>query len=622
MQTPRRLFDLLEFQMERCPQSDAFAQKVAGKWHLYSTAQVLKSVTELAWGLHLCGIRKGDRVANVTENNRVEWNIIDGAVTTLGAIHLPVYPNISIQDYEFVLNDSGARVAFVSSERLFRMISTLLPRLKDLQAIYTYDHVAGALHWLKLQAAGQEGLREPLNKSALDEIKNKVAPDECAMLIYTSGTTGNPKGVMLSHANLLSNCMACAPLIQSGPHERALSFLPLCHIYERTVVNIYVYLGTSVFYARSLETIGEDLRDVRPHMFSTVPRLLEKIYERIVERGSKLRGLKRALFWRALGIASAFEPDRPMHWVSRMEFAAANYLVFSRWRAALGGRISAIISGSATLQPRLARIFSAAGMPVYEGYGPTEASPVIAVNYAAKGCYKIGTVGPVIPGGSVKIAEDGEILYRGPNVMMGYYHQPELTAEAIDAEGWLHTGDVGEFDGIFLKITDRKKEMFKTSGGKYVAPQQVENIMKESPYISQILVVGENRRFPAALIVPAFNRVIEHFEGIGIHLRSNAEVVVSDKVKALIESEIHRLNRRLGHFAQIKKFVLVAQDWSIAGGDLTPTLKLKRRQLSKKYAKEIESLYFPEKRIGTDVEMQTVTHSPGPASDAREENRV
>jgi long-chain acyl-CoA synthetase len=622
MQTPRRLFDLLEFQMERCPQREAFAQKVGRKWHVYSTAQALKSVNELAWGLHLWGIRKGDRVANVTENNRVEWNIIDAAVTTLGAIHLPIYPNISIQDYEFILNDSGARLTFVSSERLFRIISSLRPRLKDLQAIYTYDLVAGAMHWLRLQTAGQTGLRELPNKAALDEIKKKVGPDECATLIYTSGTTGNPKGVMLSHANLLSNCMACAPLFQSGPHERALSFLPLCHIYERTVVNIYVYLGTSIFYAQSLETIGEDLREVRPHMFSTVPRLLEKIYERILERGSKLRGWRGALFWRALGIASAFEPDRPMHWLSRLEFVAADFLVFSRWRAALGGRIRAIVSGSATLQPRLARIFSAAGMPVYEGYGPTEASPVIAVNYGADGCHKIGTVGPVIPGGMVKIAKDGEILYRGPNVMMGYYQQPELTAEAIDAEGWLHTGDVGEFDGIFLKITDRKKEIFKTSGGKYIAPQQVENIMRESHYISQILVVGENRKFPAALIVPAFNQVIEHFEGVGIHLRSNAEVVASDNVKALIESEIHRLNRRLGHFAQIKKFFLIAQDWSIAGGDLTPTLKLKRRQLLKKYAKEIESLYSGEERTGTDVEIRSITHSFGPASDAREKNRV
>ena len=614
MQTPRRLFDLLEFQLEHCPQTNALAQKIDQKWLTYSTAQLVKSVNELAWGLHFWGICQGDRVANVTEVNRVEWNLIDSAVASLGAIHVPIYPNISAQDYEFILNDSGARLAFVSSERLFRIISSLRPKLNKLEAIYTYDLVQGATHWSELKTVGEAALRDPLSKATLDDLKKQVSPEDCATLIYTSGTTGNPKGVMLSHSNLISNCVACAPFIQGGPHERALSFLPLCHIYERTVVNIYIYLGTSVCYAQSLETIGENLREVQPHIFSTVPRLLEKIYDRIVERGSKLRGFKRALFCWALKLASGFEPDQPQDLVRALQLAVADFFVFSRWRAALGGRIGAIISGSASLQPRLARIFWAAGMPVFEGYGPTEASPVISVNHVAKGCHKIGTVGPIIPGGIVKIAKDGEILYRGPNVMMGYYHQPELTAEVIDAEGWLHTGDVGEFDGIFLRITDRKKEIFKTSGGKYIAPQQVENLLKESPYISQVMVVGENRKFPAALVVPAFKKVIEHFEGRGVHLSSHAQLVASAEANALIESEIQRLNRRLGHFAQIKKFVLLPQDWSIAGGELTPTLKLKRRQLLKKYENEIESLYSPE--------MDASTHVPGQTSELREENRV
>jgi len=622
MQTPRRLFDLLEFQLEHCPQPDAFAQKTDRKWLTYSTAWLVKSVNELAWGLHFWGICKGDRVANVTENSRVEWNIIDGAVTSLGAIHLPIYPNISAQDYEFILNDSGAKLIFVSSERLFRIISSLRPRLKDLEAIYTYDLVKGATSWLELKTAGEAGLRDPVNKATLDDIKKQVRPEDCATLIYTSGTTGNPKGVMLSHSNLISNCLACAPLIQSSPHERALSFLPLCHIYERTVINIYVYLGTSVSYAQSLETIGENLREVQPQIFSTVPRLLEKIYERIVERGSKLRGFKKALFYQALKLASGFEPDRPLDLLRALKLALADFFVFSRWRAGLGGRIRAIISGSASLQPRLARIFWAAGMPVFEGYGPTEASPVIAVNHLAKGCHKIGTVGLVIPGGSVKIAKDGEILYRGPNVMMGYYRQPELTAEVVDPEGWLHTGDVGEFDGIFLKITDRKKEIFKTSGGKYIAPQRVENLMKESPFISQLMVVGENRKFPAALVIPAFKTVTEHFKSMGVHLGSNAELTASAGAKALIESEIQRLNRRLGHFAQIKKFVLLPQDWSIAGGELTPTLKLKRKQLLKKYENEIESLYSPEARGAPDTGTERATQLPGPTSNVREENRV
>jgi long-chain acyl-CoA synthetase len=605
MQTPQRLFDLLEFQLQHCPQKDAFAQKVGRKWQVYSTSEMLKTVNQLAWGLYLWGVRKGDRVANVTENNRVEWNLIDGAVASLGAIHLPMYPNISVQDYEFVLNDSGATLAFVSSARLLRIILSLQPRLTALRAIYTYDPIKGASQWLELQTEGKLSLRDPLNMAALDDVKRQVSPEDCATLIYTSGTSGNPKGVMLSHSNLLSVCKACAPLIQSGPHERALSFLPLCHIYERTVINIYVYLGTSIYYAQSLETIGQNLREVRPQIFSTVPRLLEKIYERIADRGSKLRGIKKRLFWWAVRLASGYEPDQPLNMASRVKFAIADFLVFSHWRAALGGRIRAIISGSAALQPRLARIFCAAGIPVYEGYGPTEASPVIAVNHKAKGCRKIGTVGPVIPGGTVKIAQDGEILYRGPNVMMGYYHQPELTKEVIDAEGWLHTGDVGELDGIFLKITDRKKEIFKTSGGKYVAPQQVENIMKQSPYISQIMVVGENRKFPAALIVPAFRAIIEHFGPMGIQLRSNADVIASADANALVESEIHRFNRQLGHFAQIKKFALLEEEWSIKGGELTPTLKLKRKELLKKYANQIESLYSGVEHTGTDVEMES-----------------
>jgi long-chain acyl-CoA synthetase len=385
--------------------------------------------------------------------------------------------------------------------------------------------------------------------------------------------------------------MICAPIMQSAPHERALSFLPLCHIYERTVINLYVYTGTSVYFAQNLDTISENLREVHPQIFSTVPRLLEKIYEGIVARGNQLPGLKRTLYFWALRLARQFEPGAPISWVKRLQLEVADWLVFARWREAVGGRLRAIMSGSAALQPRLARVFWAARMPVYEGYGPTEASPVISVNNPAKGLNKIGTVGPVIPGGEVKIAEDGEILYRGPNVMMGYYHRPELTSETIDADGWLHTGDVGEFDGIFLKITDRKKEMFKTSGGKYIAPQQVENKLKESGYIAQIMVVGENRKFPAALIVPAFNVVVQHFEQKGVHFNSNGEIVAHPEVNALIEAEIRQLNQNFGRYSQIKKFALLGEEWSIAGGELTPTLKLKRRQLLKKYAKEVGSLY-------------------------------
>jgi long-chain acyl-CoA synthetase len=594
MQTPSRVFDLLPYQLEHFPRKTAFARKLGGEWKMFSTAESLDLIAALAWGLHMAGVRKGDRVANVTETNRPEWCFIDSAVMSLGAVDLPIYPNISFEEFEFILGDSEAKLIFVSSDRLYHLLAPLQAKLPALQHIYTYDPVAGAEQWTQLTAAGREGLGEQDNKSVLEKIKANVSPADLATLIYTSGTTGAPKGVMLSHSNLLTNCFAVATLIQGASPERALSFLPLCHIYERTLINVYVYSGTSVFFAQSLNSVGDDLREVGPQAFATVPRLLEKIYEKIAASGNQLRGPKRALYFWALHLAEQFEPGAPIPWIRRLQLAVADRLIYYHWRKALGGRIRAVVSGSAALQPRLARVFWAARIPIYEGYGPTEASPVISANYPGRGHYKIGTVGPVIPGGEVKIAVDGEILYRGPNVMMGYYHRPELTSEALDGEGWLHTGDVGTFDGIFLKITDRKKEIFKTSGGKYIAPQQIENRMRESKFIAQIMVVGENRKFPAALIVPAFQMVADYFKQKGVELRSNLEIVADRQVNALIESEIQRLNEHFGHYAQIKKFVLLAEEWSLAGGELTPTLKLKRRQLVQKYTGDIESLYAGE----------------------------
>jgi long-chain acyl-CoA synthetase len=596
MQTPGRVFDLLQFQLDHYPRNDAFAQKVGGGWKTFSTAESLDIIRALAWGLHAAGVREGDRIANVTETNRAEWYFIDCAVTYLGAVHLPVYPNISSEEFEFILSDSEAKLIFVSSDRLYQLIAPLQAKLPALRHIYTYDPVKGVKQWTQLTTAGQEGLGERDHAIVLEKIKAKVSPEDLATLIYTSGTTGTPKGVMLSHSNLVRNCLACASLIERTSPERALSFLPLCHIYERTLINVYVYLGMSVFFAQNLNTVGEDLRDVRPHIFATVPRVLEKIYEKIVARGSQLSGLNKALFVWALHLAWQFEPGASIHWLGRMKLAVADRLIYARWRKALGGRIRAIVSGSAALQPRLARVFCAARMPVYEGYGPTEASPVISVNSPVQGHYKIGTVGPVLSGGEAKIAADGEILYRGPNVMLGYYHRPDLTSEAIDSDGWLHTGDVGKFDGIFLKITDRKKEIFKTSGGKYIAPQPIENQMKESKFIAQIMIVGENRKFPAALIVPAFQIVADHFKQRGVLLRTNQEIVANREVNALIESEIQGLNEHFGHYSQIKKFVLLAEEWSLEGGELTPTMKLKRRELLKKYADEIESLYAGEEK--------------------------
>jgi long-chain acyl-CoA synthetase len=591
METPERVFDLIRHQLGHHPQADAFAQKVDGKWITVSTSDCVDTIAELAWGLHLAGIRAGDRIANVSETNRIEWFFIDSAVMSLGAVHLPIYPNICAEEFEFILSDSEASLVFVSSEHLYQTIAPLRIRLPALRQIFTYDPVSGVKQWKQLQVAGKTGLENPENRSCLEKIRANVRPTDLATLIYTSGTTGAPKGVMLSHANLLSNCLACAQLIQSNPQERALSFLPLCHIYERTLINVYVYVGTSVYFAQNLNTIAEDLREVRPQVFATVPRLLEKIYEKIVSTGNELRGLRRAIYFWALKFGSQFNPDAPLTWLQRVQLGLADLLVYSHLRKSLGGNIRAIICGSAALQPRLGRIFWAAGIPVYEGYGPTEASPVIAANHPGKHGFKLGTVGPVIPGGQVKIAPDGEILYRGPNVMTGYYHRPELTEETVDTDGWLHTGDVGELDGAFLKITDRKKEIFKTSGGKYIAPQQVENKLKESIFISQSMVVGENRKFPAALVVPNFQAVSDYFRQRNVQFRSNCELVTNSEVNQLIATEIRRFNEHFGHYSQIKKFILLAEEWSLAGGELTPTLKLKRRQLLTKYANEIESLY-------------------------------
>jgi long-chain acyl-CoA synthetase len=610
MQTPSRVFDLLRFQLARCPLTDAFAQKVGSEWKTFSTKESLDVIDALAWGLHLAGIRAGDRIANVTETNRAEWYFIDNAVMALGAVHLPIYPNISGEEFEFILSDSEAKLIFVSSDHLYQVIASLQIKLPALRQIYAYDAIAGVKQWTELKAAGEKALAHRDNQVVLDKIKAAVSPGDLATLIYTSGTTGTPKGVMLSHSNLVMNCLASASLIPTGPHERALSFLPLCHIYERTLINVYVYMGKSVFFAQNLNTVGEDLRAVRPHIFATVPRLLEKIYEKIVARGSQLNGWQKVLYLWALHLASQFEPGMPVNWRQRLLLTVADRLIYVRWREALGGHIRVIISGSAALQPRLARVFWAARMPVYEGYGPTEASPVIAVNYPVPGRNKIGTVGPILTGGEAKISTDGEILYRGPNVMMGYYHRPELTEEAIDADGWLHTGDVGEFDGVFLKITDRKKEIFKTSGGKYIAPQQIENRMRESGFIAQIMVVGENRKFPAALIVPAFQAVVDHFPRRGSLLRSNREVTVDREVNALIESEVHRLNEHFGHYARIKKFVLLPEEWSLAGGELTPTLKLKRRELLRKYASEVELLYAEANQTDDRFHLLAQGHLP------------
>src|ERR1700756_86488 len=577
--SPSRVFDLLPYQQSNFPKADAFAYKVGGVWKKFSTNKSLEIIDKLAWGLHLQGVRSGDRVASVSDNNRPEWNFLDNAVLSLGAIHVPIYPNITPEEYEFILKDCGVSLIFCSSQRLYELLRPVIAKLSSIKQIYVFDAVPGAKSWSELVFAGKEVLERAELRNQLMDIRAAVKPNDLAVLIYTSGTTGPPKGVMLSHHNLVTNCVTSAGILRNTPHHRALSFLPLCHIYERTVVNIYIYSGTSVYYAENLDQIGQNLREVQPEVFSAVPRIIEKIYEKILARGEQLSGIKHSLFFWALNLGLNYDPDSRAPWLRQLQLLLADRLIFKKWRESVGGNIRGVISGSAALQPKLARLFWAAGIPIYEGYGPTEAAPVISVNQPNTDLHRIGTVGPVIPDGEVKIAEDGEILYRGPNVMVGYYKRPDLTKEAIDSEGWLHTGDVGEMDGPFLKITDRKKEIFKTSGGKYIAPQQVENQLKASRFIAQCMVVGENHKFPAALIVPQFEAVRSWLTAEGESIEDVREMCKHPKVIALIQSEVDQSNSLFGRYSQVKKFALLDEEWTIASGELTPRCKLKRQQI-------------------------------------------
>jgi long-chain acyl-CoA synthetase len=600
--SPSRVFDLLPYQQSNFPKADAFAYKVGGVWKKFSTNESIEIIDKLAWGLHLRGVRSGDRVASVSDNNRPEWNFLDNAVLSLGAIHVPIYPNIAPEEYEFILKDSGASLIFCSSQRLYELLRPVIAKLSSIKEIYVFDAVAGAKSWSDLVSAGKEVLERAELRNQLIDFRAAVKPNDLAVLIYTSGTTGPPKGVMLSHRNLISNCITSSAILGSTPHDRALSFLPLCHIYERTVVNLYIFSGTSVYYAENLDQIGQNLREVQPQIFSAVPRIIEKIYEKILARGEQLSGIKHSLFFWALNLGLNYDPDSRAPWLRQLQLLLADRLIFKKWRESVGGNIRGVISGSAALQPKLARLFWAAGIPIYEGYGPTEAAPVISVNQPHTDLHRIGTVGPVIPDGEVKIAEDGEILYRGPNVMLGYYNRPDLTNETIDSEGWLHTGDVGEFDGPFLKITDRKKEIFKTSGGKYIAPQQIENRLKESRFISQCIVIGENRKFPSALIVPEFSALKSWSETKGLSVMPPKEFLKDPQIIALYAGEIERCNQHFGRYSQIKKFAVLPEEWTIATGELTPTLKIKRKITLQKYAAEVEALYSGEEPGKTSIE--------------------
>ena len=582
----KRLFDIPYYQMKNHPSKNMFVTKVSGNWIGISTEDFIDQVNKVSRGLVAYGVQEGDNVA-MASNNRYEWNILDIAIQQTGAIVVPLYPNISEADYKYILNNAGIKLCVVGNEELFGKIKNIENEVETLQYLFTFDQVEGAIHWTAIHDRASE-----IDQSEIEKRKEKVKGEDLVTIIYTSGTTGNPKGVMLSHNNILSNVDACQPAIPADSNSKVLSFLPVCHIYERMLHYLYMYIGCSIHFAESMDTIGDNIREVKPDVFTAVPRLIEKVYDRIIAKGDELTGIKRKLFFWAVRIAEEFELEGKGIFY-KIKLAIARKLIFSKWQEALGGNVRAIASGSAALQPRLARIFLAAGIPILEGYGLTETSPVISVNQFEKGI-KFGSVGPLIENVEVRIAEDGEILVKGPNVMLGYYKLPDATAEVIDTDGWFHTGDIGTFvDGKFLKITDRKKEIFKTSGGKYIVPQAMENKFKESRFIEQIIVIGENEKFPAALIVPGFAYAKEWAlkKGIDLGDGSNQSIAENAQIRERIQLDVNEFNKGFGNWEQIKKFELLDHEFSIDGGELTPTLKLKRKIILAKYQHEYKRIY-------------------------------
>jgi long-chain acyl-CoA synthetase len=588
---PTRIFDIPFRQQEKYPKEDCIASKVNGTWTKISTSQFIETAEKVAYGFLKAGLKKGDTVATICSNNRIEWNFIDLAILMTGAVHVPIYPTISDDDYKFIFTNAEVKYVFVSDAKLFERVKAIAPGIASIKDVYTFDEVQGAKHWKEWQESGERNPAAEL----LESIKKSIHPADLATLIYTSGTTGTPKGVMLSHNNLVSNVIASQVFVPVNQTGKALSFLPLCHVYERMLNYLYQYLGISIYYAESIDAIGDNLKEVKPDVFVAVPRVLEKVYDKVLAVGNTLTGLKKKLFFWSVNLGVRFEMNHTNGWWYDFQLGIARKLVFKKWQEGVGGNVKVVASGSAPLQPRLQRIFWAAGIPVLEGYGLTETSPVISVNRLTPGDAKFGTVGPLIPGVEVKIADDGEILCKGPNVMMGYYKRPDLTMEAIDQEGWFHTGDIGVMkDNKFLMITDRKKELLKTSGGKYVAPQPIENKMKESQFISQIMVVGDGRKFTGALIVPNFHNLEAWcvFNNVQLtDLKNHKGLIVNDRVHQLFRDEVDKLNQNFGHVEQIKRFELLPDEWTIDGGELTPTLKLKRKFILEKYKFSVEKIY-------------------------------
>ncbi|MFM2138680.1 MAG: hypothetical protein RJA57_987 [Bacteroidota bacterium] len=593
MKEPKRLFDCIPFQLERNPLPDMLAGKSGGQWKCYSTREVGDIVNKLSAGLLRLGIGPNDMTVEgrdkvaILSKNRPEWVMLDLAIQQIGALLTPIYPTINVNELEFVFNDAQVKVVFVNDEDTFHKVMSIKDRVPSLREIFTFEHVANARHWKEVT-----DMATPEAIAAIPAIAERIRYEDAVTIIYTSGTTGTPKGVMLSHRNILSNVIASTPCFPPGENMKALSFLPLNHIFERMVTYLYLFNLTGIYYAESLDTIGDNLKEVKPDLFTTVPRLLEKVYDRIMQKGQELSGVKKRLFFWAHELAEKFEiNERQSAWY-RFQLGLANKLIFSKWREGLGNNLKCIVTGGAACQVRLIRIFTAARIPIMEGYGLTETSPVISVNRYNEKDRKFGSVGPLIDGVEVQIAEDGEILSRGANIMMGYYKRPDLTAEVISADGWFHTGDIGMMvDDRFLKITDRKKELFKTSGGKYVAPLPIENKLKESPFIEQVMLVGAERKFVGALIVPSFPNLKDWARKNGVAEGPPEEMIRDQKVLELYRELVESFNKYFNHVEQVKKFELLPREWAVDTGEMTPKLSLKRKVIMEKYREAIERIY-------------------------------
>ena len=584
-----RLFDFAYHQLENCPLSDALVTKQNGVWAKTSTQEYIDNGNKISRALLIMDVRINDKIAIISSNNRTEWHIMDLGILQIGAQNVPIYPTISETDYQYILNHCEAKYCFVSDDEVLKKVNLIKDNVPNLKEIFSFNEIENCQNWSKLLQLGEDAS----NQDAVEERKNHVNAFDLATIIYTSGTTGQPKGVMLSHNNIVSNVLDSSNRI---PFEygksRALSFLPICHIYERMVTYIYQYTSTAIYFGESLEKISENIKEVHPSVMTGVPRLIEKVYEKIIAKGSELEGFKKKLFFWAINLGLKYEPYGANGFWYETQLKIARKLIFSKWKDGLGGKLELIVNGSAALQPRLARIFAAAQINIMEGYGLSETSPVISVNDMRNKGFRVGTVGKIINNVEVKIAEDGEILCKGPNVMMGYFKDDKQTNEVIK-NSYFHTGDIGEIDSDgFLKITDRKKEMFKTSGGKYIAPQLIENAMKQSRFIEQIMVIGDGQKMPAAFIQPNFEFVREwatiHKMQVG---KTQEEVSSNSKVHERIIQEVNEINKKFGNWEQIKRIELTPDIWSINAGHLTPTMKLKRKAILEIYKDLYNKIY-------------------------------